>query len=632
MKRGAEKQISNMDAEEEDEDAEPGMGLRKADESVLAGRKMRGLPKRASMASGLGAAPPLSNTEATTEAPPVPKLGGFSGFGSATATSSFFSSSPSATFGASFSPDAKPAPTISSSASGATKAFASFLSSAPTPAPAAAPAPKSEEVDPAALKYYKSLRGLNVSFLSAISKAIEQDPFEDVSKLVTHYKTFRDSVQKEFDDAKPKAGASSTSASSAPPTFGTAASLIPKPVPKPAMTLPTPPASFTFGGKPVTPASTAAPSSGGGGGFSIPAPTSFAGFGKPPATTAAAASSAGPPKSAFGSTAAVPDFLSSKPAAESTPKTSPFGNSALPASNSSIFGKATETKTEDSSMEPSSKSEPKPEPTSNPFGGSGGGFSSGGAFGSPGKPAGASPFSTSNLFGSSSGGTSSPPKTLGSFAGFGGAKSGTFGNPVGFGFGAASPSPTPDPESAKPAPATTSAFGSSSSPFTPATSGGFGGSFSGFGAPPAAKPAGSEEPEAEDDSKALPTKNHDVEGEGEEDEETTHTTRCKVFKLGKKDDGSQEWRDIGIGNLRLKKHKTTSARRVLCRNSSTGKILINFHIYSGLTPSVSAKIVTFIGHDENGASVTYRLRTQTEQAASELVEAMKREISIVKGE
>lgn len=60
--------------------------------------------------------------------------------------------------------------------------------------------------------------------------------------------------------------------------------------------------------------------------------------------------------------------------------------------------------------------------------------------------------------------------------------------------------------------------------------------------------------------------------------------------------------------------------------------LQNFNIYKGLTPSVAAKIVTFIGHDENGASVSYRLRTQTEQTAKELTDAILREVAIAKGE
>jgi nucleoporin NUP2 len=60
--------------------------------------------------------------------------------------------------------------------------------------------------------------------------------------------------------------------------------------------------------------------------------------------------------------------------------------------------------------------------------------------------------------------------------------------------------------------------------------------------------------------------------------------------------------------------------------------LQNFNIYSGLNPSLGPKTVTFVGHDENGISVTYRLRTPTEQHATELKDAMNREIAFVKGD
>jgi len=213
-------------------------------------------------------------------------------------------------------------------------------------------------------------------------------------------------------------------------------------------------------------------------------------------------------------------------------------------------------------------------------------------------------------------------------------KSGTFGNPVGFGFGG---SPPKAPEGEAAAPSTTSVFGSK-------PSAGFGGaSFGGFGTPPA-KPAteengGSQEEEgdgagATDDSKLLPTKTHDDEGEGEEDEETTHMTKAKVYKLVKdsSEEGKSAWKDLGVGMLRLKKHKETGGRRVLLRNSSTGKVTINFNIYSGLNPSLGSKFVTFVGHDENGVSITYRLRTPTDQHAIELKDAMNREIAFVKGE
>lgn len=85
---------------------------------------------------------------------------------------------------------------------------------------------------------------------------------------------------------------------------------------------------------------------------------------------------------------------------------------------------------------------------------------------------------------------------------------------------------------------------------------------------------------------------------------------------------------------------------MLLRNSSNGKINIvckislalsvndqdcgqNFNIYSGLKPSQTKKALTFVGHS-NGASQTYSVRLQTEGQATELKEALDREIAFTK--
>ena len=67
---------------------------------------------------------------------------------------------------------------------------------------------------------------------------------------------------------------------------------------------------------------------------------------------------------------------------------------------------------------------------------------------------------------------------------------------------------------------------------------------------------------------------HDMAGEGEENEETVAEVRGKVYAMSKKSDGTQEWLDRGIGIAKLKKHKETGARRLLMRNSSTGRIIL----------------------------------------------------------
>ncbi|KAI0266853.1 hypothetical protein BC834DRAFT_873854 [Gloeopeniophorella convolvens] len=94
---------------------------------------------------------------------------------------------------------------------------------------------------------------------------------------------------------------------------------------------------------------------------------------------------------------------------------------------------------------------------------------------------------------------------------------------------------------------------------------------------------------------------------------------------------------MGVGMLRLKKHKDSGARRAIVRSNSTGKILVNFRIYPGLAPKRTGKTVAFTGHaaahEPGGApqTVQYRLRVASEAAAAEMAEALEREVAHVQG-
>ncbi|KAJ7902134.1 hypothetical protein B0H14DRAFT_2193510, partial [Mycena olivaceomarginata] len=92
-----------------------------------------------------------------------------------------------------------------------------------------------------------------------------------------------------------------------------------------------------------------------------------------------------------------------------------------------------------------------------------------------------------------------------------------------------------------------------------------------------------------------------------EDEETVQQAKVKAYRLRKESESESGWLDIGTGFARVKKHKETPARRLLLRNT-TGKIQINFALYSGLKASQSKKSLTFVGHDAAGESQTYSLR------------------------
>lgn len=118
----------------------------------------------------------------------------------------------------------------------------------------------------------------------------------------------------------------------------------------------------------------------------------------------------------------------------------------------------------------------------------------------------------------------------------------------------------------------------------------------------------------------------DAEGEGEEDEETVQSARVKAYIMRKQETGGDGgWLDIGLGILRLKKHKETSARRLLLRNSHSGKIQINFALYPKMKASLVKKSLTFVGH-EDGQPQTYTIRFRSPEMAKDFNEALEKEV------
>lgn len=603
MKRGAEKQLVK-DAFDDDsnEDESPSQGFKKADEAVLAARPMRGLPKRVTTST-----PTPANPSAPAS---TPKFGGFNGFGIAGSSGSFSSMSPANPLSTPsdaqtlnstplFSSPSTPfasTPSVSATAPNAVKTFASLLS---TPASAAQPsdvfekrttlpeAPPSSSNqtemadDPAELKYYTSLRGLNVSLLTAVSKSIEDDPLFDMGELLERYKNLRTTLKQNLEEKSDSISPSSSSTPAVPPA---------KPLGMPA-----PPSTFS----------------------------GFSGFGSQPApsfpTSNPTASSSTPSSNTF-SFATPPSNSGSQSQKESSTTSShPIGFSST--STSAAFGTSSASSTSPFSLPAASSSKLASSSTQHIFGSS-------------------TPSMTSNLFGNTDkastnifGNATSASTTTnfgGAFGGFGGFKpaGGNIGNPVGYGFGT-SKSSDADHGGQVTASNTTPVF----NPFGLSTEKKLDGDVddsaeSGQSLGDETTGSKAQTPEVNNNSELLTSnKQHDEEGEGEEDEDTVHSVKLKAYRMRKADEkGGAGWAELGYGVLRLKKHKETGARRVLLRNSSSGKININFNIYSGLKPSQAKKALTFVGHS-NGASQTYSVRLQTEGQATELKEALDREIA-----
>ncbi|BGP18008.1 hypothetical protein JCM10213_005047 [Rhodosporidiobolus nylandii] len=246
-KREAENQLTQDNWEADDNGGEGGNGeFRKASGDALAGRKIRGMPKRrgaggaaaaasaAPQPAGEAAQKPSAFASAFDAAPAAASPNPFAALSAPAASSS--SSTPSFAFNA---PTAKPATngaaaapsfggfgstssafgsssfsSTPSSSAPAAPAFSFGASSTPsfgTPAakPAAPAAESSSSGAPqaASLKYYTSLRALNLSLVDALSSELEKDAFVDLAgsgaldRLKRKYEEHRQKVQSEYEAA-----------------------------------------------------------------------------------------------------------------------------------------------------------------------------------------------------------------------------------------------------------------------------------------------------------------------------------------------------------------------------------------------------------------------------------------------
>lgn len=77
-------------------------------------------------------------------------------------------------------------------------------------------------------------------------------------------------------------------------------------------------------------------------------------------------------------------------------------------------------------------------------------------------------------------------------------------------------------------------------------------------------------------------------GEGEEEEETLHEVRAKLFKLVK---GSGEWVTFGVGLLKVNQNKEDKKARLIVRMEGSGKVLLNAPITTGALIKLDKKRV-----------------------------------------
>lgn len=98
---------------------------------------------------------------------------------------------------------------------------------------------------------------------------------------------------------------------------------------------------------------------------------------------------------------------------------------------------------------------------------------------------------------------------------------------------------------------------------------------------------------------------------GEEEEDTVYQTRCKLYAL----DDQGGWRERGVGNLKLNKHKATDATRLVMRSEGVLRVILNASLYVGMTCLEDGKHVrttVFEGKDRTFITIRVSFASSSE--------------------
>jgi len=124
-------------------------------------------------------------------------------------------------------------------------------------------------------------------------------------------------------------------------------------------------------------------------------------------------------------------------------------------------------------------------------------------------------------------------------------------------------------------------------------------------------------------------------GPGEEDETVVHDVRAKIMKFeppgkGESEDGEEKkakspWSTKGVGPLRLLKHKTTGAVRVLLRREPTGQVALNRVVLPDFKYKAEEKYVKLTTSNDAGSGLeTWMVQVKTKDLAKALAEALEK--------
>ncbi|OZJ02340.1 hypothetical protein BZG36_04588, partial [Bifiguratus adelaidae] len=103
-------------------------------------------------------------------------------------------------------------------------------------------------------------------------------------------------------------------------------------------------------------------------------------------------------------------------------------------------------------------------------------------------------------------------------------------------------------------------------------------------------------------------------GQGEENEDSLLTVRCKIFKLA-----DSKWSEQGIAFVKLNQNRETRKKRILARSENGNRVIINSQIFPGITVRVDKNRLTMLltsAEDKQMHHFMFRLKTPEEAADS----------------
>jgi len=118
--------------------------------------------------------------------------------------------------------------------------------------------------------------------------------------------------------------------------------------------------------------------------------------------------------------------------------------------------------------------------------------------------------------------------------------------------------------------------------------------------------------------------NNDNKDDDEGEEKRAYETRAKVFKL---DTESKQYKQLGLGDLRIMVDKTTKKSRIVLYDAC-GRLMVNLNLYKGITFNREGKkAVAFVASTADEGPAKFMVRVKNTELADALKEAFEKHTS-----